>query len=457
MRNAIVLAAGEGSKIWPYNETRQKCALPVANVPIVRRLVEQLQRIGIQRIAVVVGALGGTVRAVLDDLPSVRLVEQPRREGTAPAALLAWALFPDEPTLVLYGDIVLSEADLRRFVEISQQEAPLAAALLAPCGEEKPQNCLIGHREGEVLRGVEGHPRGGQERLCGVYAFQPQARRFLENNPGIFRSVPVGGMPPLEAEIAASLQRMIEAGETVRAVLAQGFFVDVDKPWHLLGATHRVLDDLFDHLEESRIAPSARIHDGAEIHGKVVLGEGSLIGNRVVVKGDLWVGAHTQITNGAMIGGRTVIGSHARVREYCLIGGHCALGDRTLCGHGAELDGILFDRAYLYHYCEMAGVFGSAVDIGAATVCGTLRFDDGETVFTIKGRRETPPYGANCAYMGDYSRTGVNAILMPGVRVGAYSCVGPGVILYEDLPSRKMILAKQEYVLKDWGPEKYGW
>ena len=43
------------------------------------------------------------------------------------------------------------------------------------------------------------------------------------------------------------------------------------------------------------------------------------------------------------------------------------------------------------------------------------------------------------------------------VKVGAYSCVGPGVILYEDLPERKVILARQELVIKEWGPERYGW
>ena len=65
--------------------------------------------------------------------------------------------------------------------------------------------------------------------------------------------------------------------------------------------------------------------------------------------------------------------------------------------------------------------------------------------------------GANASYLGDYSRTGVNAILMPGVKVGAYSCVGAGVILYEDLPSRQLVLARQELVRRPWGPERYGW
>ena len=130
---------------------------------------------------------------------------------------------------------------------------------------------------------------------------------------------------------------------------------------------------------------------------------------------------------------------------------------RTRDGHGAEMSGVLFDKVYLYHYCEMSGVFGTASDIGAATVCGTLRFDDGDTPHKIHGRYEVPTYGANATYMGEYCRTGVNAIIMPGRKIGSYSVVGAGVVLNEDVPSQTMITVKQELVKKPWGPSRYGW
>jgi bifunctional UDP-N-acetylglucosamine pyrophosphorylase/glucosamine-1-phosphate N-acetyltransferase len=86
-----------------------------------------------------------------------------------------------------------------------------------------------------------------------------------------------------------------------------------------------------------------------------------------------------------------------------------------------------------------------------------LRFDDGETVHKVLGRREIPHVGANASYIGDFSRTGVNAILMPGVKVGAYCCVGPGVVLYDDLPHRTLVLVRQDLERREWGPERYGW
>ena len=79
------------------------------------------------------------------------------------------------------------------------------------------------------------------------------------------------------------------------------------------------------------------------------------------------------------------------------------------------------------------------------------------SIHKISGRREFPRNGSNATYFGDYVRTGVNVITQPGVKIGAYSCVGPGIVVYEDVPSRKLILLKQETVERDWGPERYGW
>ena len=68
-----------------------------------------------------------------------------------------------------------------------------------------------------------------------------------------------------------------------------------------------------------------------------------------------------------------------------------------------------------------------------------------------------PTHAANAAYLGDFCRTGVNAIIMPGRRIGVYACLGPGVVAYEDIPDRELVLVKQELERRPWGPEKYGW
>jgi len=289
-----------------------------------------------------------------------------------------------------------------------------------------------------------------------VYAFRPEALAFLRDNPALMR-VGVGGMPPVEAEIAQSLQMMVDEGETVAVIDAPGFHVDLDKPWHILEANGRVIGAMAAALEGHQIDPTARVHDGADIGGRLVLGPGAVIGNRVVVDGDLWLGAGAKALNGAIVHGHAVIGQGTVVRDYCQIGGGSSLGARGVYGHGAEFSGVALDTVYCYHYCEIWGVVGQAVDFGAATVCGNLRFDDRDTVWRIKGRPEIPTTAANAAYFGDFCRTGVNAIIMPGRRLGVYSICGPGVILHDDLPDRTMIMVAQQVTTRPWGPERYGW
>jgi bifunctional UDP-N-acetylglucosamine pyrophosphorylase/glucosamine-1-phosphate N-acetyltransferase len=454
MRTAIILTAGLGRKIFPYNTLRQKAALPVANVPIVRRLVDDLRALGVSRFVVVVGHFAGQVRDALSGVPDVAFITQPQCEGTAAAVRLALTHVEDEAFLVAYGDVVTSAENLERVVRQTDAEA---AVLMQPLGHRRAGDWICGKVEGERVREFLGHPRHGAHRVGGVFALRRSIIPDLERNPGLMRSVEVGDMPAPEAELEQSLQMLIEEGREVAAVETVGFLVDVDKPWHLLEANKAIIEDMAKGVDKDIIPASAKISEKAEIGGRVILGEHCVIGARVTTSGVLWAGEGTHVTNGVMLQGHTVIGKHCRVRDYCQVGGHTTLGDRCIFGHGAEGSGVFFDRVYLYHYCEVWGVFGSALDVGAATVCGNLRFDDAETIHTVQGRREVPETGANAAYFGDYTRTGVNAIIMPGVKVGCYSIVGPGVILYEDLPPRTLVLAKQELVQKPWGPERYGW
>jgi bifunctional UDP-N-acetylglucosamine pyrophosphorylase/glucosamine-1-phosphate N-acetyltransferase len=115
------------------------------------------------------------------------------------------------------------------------------------------------------------------------------------------------------------------------------------------------------------------------------------------------------------------------------------------------------DKVYLIHYGEIYGAVGNCVDFGAATVCGTLRFDDDVPDIRINGRRERPGGFGCCSFVGDYSRTGVGAMLMPGCRIGAYSVIGPGLIAQGDYPHNTITRLVQQTEQKPWGPERYGW
>lgn len=451
---AIILAGGNGTKLWPYTETMPKATIPVANRPVIRILVEELKRYNLE-IYIIVGYLKEDIRYALRDIDGVNYIEIDKQYGTAKVLLDSLKLIPKDDLLVIYGDILVHPKDLERFIE--KAERLRLASLISPLDGEEPQDWICPRVRGDRITSIEGHPRSGTHRVCGVYFIGKEFLSYVEKTPSFMRNVPVGGMPPQEVELAQSFQIMIEEGLDVYAIETEGFFVDIDKPWHILEANRRYIEFLCSSIGESVIPDGSTVSQEAYIKGKIILGKNSHIGPRVVIMDNLIVGDNTTITNGAIFTGPSVVGDNCFIYNYPQIGGYTSIGNRCHIGHCAEIEGVFFDNVYVVHYSELYGVFGNSVDIGAATVCGTLRFDDRYTIHRIKDRPEFPKEGANATYIGNFSRTGVNAIIMPGVKVGCYSLVGPGVIAYEDIPSNTLILAKQEYIKKPWGPERYGW
>lgn len=457
----VILAAGQGTKFWPYNEVRNKCTTRVANRPAVRWLAENLLAAGADGLVVVVGHLAQSVRGALHGLDApVAFVEAPPTEGTALGALRAADAASDDELIIAYGDVVTS-ADNLRAVVARGRGADAVAVLAVPlevAGGPGRDWITLRVRGDEVVE-VFGHSRRSSDPVMGgvVHLRMGRDGGLLRGNPGLVSNVDVGAMPPVEADLAASLQLLIESGGALAAVSGDSVWCDLDKPWHILRANEIWVRHLLGSFDEDVIPAGCAIDDSAEISGRLVLAPGVKIGRRVCIDGGAIIGERSELTNGAIVEGPIHIGRDCRIRHYCQLEAS-ALGDESVVSHAAEFcGGVAFERAYLYHYMEIAGVVGASVDFGAATVCGTLRFDDGATVHRVKGRPEVPSVGANCAYFGDYSRTGVGAIIMPGVKTGAYSLVGPGVILAEDLPSRQAVFAQQEHRFVDWGPERYGW
>ncbi len=460
MKSAVVLAAGEGSRAWPYCGIRQKCTVPIVNVPMVRRLVLDLIALGVDDIVAVVGHRDEAVRACLGDLTQVRFAEQRDRKGPVPAALAGLSDIRSDTVLVCCGDIVTTRESLQAVVEVFESRKAEAAVLVAdrPEGLTASWTSLDLNADG-LLRDVCVHGDARRPRFVGVAAARTETlRRSLLRDPGIADRVGVGAMPPLEGDLASAFARMADDGVEVHTVRAVGFFVDVDKPWHILEANTKAARYALDALDATVIGEGATIDDGADIapDAKLWLGPGARIGKGCQIGGPAILGAGARVDTGAILEPRVVVGPHTRCEEYAKVSGGSVLGPHNVVSHCAEFTGVTFEVVYLYHYCCVTALIGTHVDIGAATVCGTWRFDDGIRTQTVCGHKETPEcFGAH-TYLGDYCRTGVNVSFMPGVKVGTYTCVGPGAIVYDDVPDRTLLLAKQDHVLKPWGPERYG-
>jgi NDP-sugar pyrophosphorylase family protein len=131
--SAVVMAAGEGSRLRPLTERWPKPVLPIDGRPVIVTLLRELASAGFDEATVVTGHLAEQVeRLVGDGSPfglRVRTVRQPEPLGSADAVRRAVDAGVAPPLLVTAADTVFVHGDLARFAEAWILGDDLTAAL----------------------------------------------------------------------------------------------------------------------------------------------------------------------------------------------------------------------------------------------------------------------------------------------------------------------------------------
>jgi CTP:molybdopterin cytidylyltransferase MocA len=111
--HAIVMAAGEGTRLRPVTEQWPKPVLPIDGRPVVATLVRDLSAAGCTHVTVVTGHLAEQVEALLGDgadfgVP-IAYARQPAADGSADAVRCALAAGAQLPALVAGADHVFAK------------------------------------------------------------------------------------------------------------------------------------------------------------------------------------------------------------------------------------------------------------------------------------------------------------------------------------------------------------
>lgn len=159
---AVVLAAGRGTRM---GSDRPKVLFEAAGRPLLRWVLDALERAGVQRRVVVVGYRAEEVRAAVAGLPGVSFALQSQQRGTGDAVAAAseeMARYLAEekhgrlPVLVVTGDSpMLQPTSVRRLLEAFA--AGSASCLLGTAITDDPTGLgrIVRDAEGRFLRIVE--------------------------------------------------------------------------------------------------------------------------------------------------------------------------------------------------------------------------------------------------------------------------------------------------------------
>jgi glucose-1-phosphate thymidylyltransferase len=160
VREAVVLAAGEGRRLRPVTERFAKPVLPIDGRPVLATLLRELASSGIPQVTVVTGYLAEQVEALAGDGSAfgveLRLARQPSPDGSADAVLRALEAGADPPFVICAADTIFTPGDLRRFAHGAEGAA--GAIAVRRGSEPSPGKPGIGVESGRVTRVVDPDP-----------------------------------------------------------------------------------------------------------------------------------------------------------------------------------------------------------------------------------------------------------------------------------------------------------
>lgn len=418
---AVILAAGTGKRVFPLAVNKPKPMFKLLGKPLMEYVVEELAEAEVREAVCVVGH---NPEQIIDYFGteshgvSMSYVTQEQARGMADALLSARGAVNNEKFLVVNGDDVFDPGLVKKMLPVAIN----ADAVFACQSVEETWKFGILSLEGSRVTGIVEKPDKGEEpsnnAVIGVYMLSTDIFHYIEQ------------CPAGDEQYEQAIQKMIEDGRDVQAVTYDGFFGSYKLPWDLLRLNEHFLEK-----QESYIAPSAQISEHAVVKGEhVYIGENARVFEHSVVSGPCYIGP------GAVIG------------NNCLIRGSSSIGAGSVIGYGSEVKySIIGDNCWTHSSYVGDSVIGDYCSLGAGTITANYRFDEQNVQVEVMGKGKmdsgTPKLGC---IMADNCKTGSNATLMPGVKIGPHSLVGPGVLLFTDLEPNKLALqSKQVLEIRD--------
>ena len=115
VKKAVILAAGKGKRLRPITYTTHKAMIKIKDKPIIEHLIEKLNKLGINDIAVVLDYLGEQIMNYFGDSLTY-LKQDPNMPGTAGGIYAAKEFVGKEPFVALYSDLFF-EDNLEEFIK----------------------------------------------------------------------------------------------------------------------------------------------------------------------------------------------------------------------------------------------------------------------------------------------------------------------------------------------------
>ncbi len=324
---AIILAAGKGTRM---KSERAKVTFPLADKPMIQRVVDTATKVQAEKLCVVVGYLKESVIGCLEEDDRLIFAEQTEQLGTGHAVSITEKYFhdPQQDILILCGDVPLLSPETLSQLYAEHQQSQAACTVLTAFLDDPG-------KYGRILRDSTG-------KLCGIIEYKDASesqRQIKEWNTGIYCFK--------AAELFAALKQTSNQNQQ-----GEFYLTDAVEILYKAGKTVSsvVLKDL---MEVSGVNSQEQLAELEDIYvdriRKHWLNNGVVIHN----PSSVYIGDEVQIEPDVEIHQGCVIKGKSNLEKGCIIGPNCYLDHSTvsvesiLQGHNILVNAIIHDREIL--------------------------------------------------------------------------------------------------------------
>lgn len=394
---ALVLAAGEGTRLRPLTSSTPKPLLILAGKPYLSHLFNALRSSGVDEIVLLVGFKSNRIREYFGDGSKlgfrISYLEQKERLGTAHAVGMARNEMKDDFVCV-NGDVLISPQDVAGIIQKHKRERGTVMGVVQV--PDPTRFGVIEEKDGRMVRIVEKPEVPPTDLInAGIFVFTSKIFDMIARTE---RS------PRGEYEITDSLN-MLAQKEHVHLHRLQDYWMDVGRPWDLLKANQVLMSRMEREIK-------GIVEEGATLKGAVVVEEGAVVKSGSYIEGPVY------ISKGCEIG------------PNCYIRPSTSLGEGVKIGASVEVkNSIIMARTHVPHHNYVGdSIIGERCNLGAGTKVANLRFDDRQIKVSFKGESIDTGLRKLGVIMGDDVKTGINSMIEPGTIIWERSVIGMGAI-----------------------------
>jgi len=290
----LILSGGKGTRLYPLTFTSAKQLIPVANKPVLFRVIEAIREAGIEDIGIVVGDTADEIKKAVGRGKrwgaNITYIPQDAPLGLAHAVKISRDFLGDDRFVMFLGDNVIQGGISPLIAEFADSDWNSQIVLTRVAHPEQYGVAELGE-DGRIIQLIEKPKEPPSDlALVGIYMFDSTVFEAVEEIKPSWRG---------ELEITDAIQWLVTAGYRVYPHVHRGWWIDTGAPGDMLDANSLVLEELQHRVEgyvdrDSEVGHNVTIEQGAEIVNSVVRGP-TIIGRNARIVNS-YVGPYTSIS-----------------------------------------------------------------------------------------------------------------------------------------------------------------